>query len=89
MVTDSIAVLLNRMSEAEYPNKSTLRLLFAFSMSMSDIEMFQQLWKSAGAEGSHSIMDAGEESFVHTHKIQIIVIRYVGLWAGPVHLLPE
>ena len=41
------------------------------------------------AKSLHSMMNASEKGLVHTHEIQIIVIRYVGLRASPVHLLPE
>jgi hypothetical protein len=34
-------------------------------------------------------MNAGKKSLVHTHEIQVVVIRHVGLRANPVHLLPK
>jgi len=34
-------------------------------------------------------MNAGKNSLVPTHEIQIVVIRHAGLRANPVHLLPK
>src|SRR5882724_8818611 len=37
----------------------------------------------------HGIVNTGEESLVRARKGQVVVIRYIRLWANPRHLWPE